>query len=138
MNPPAGFVPYRRSSPYLDMIGPIYEATTDPSLAGLRIDGRHTNSRGFVHAGLLVAVVDTLMGHSCERRLDGARLVTVSLTPDFIGTARIGDWIAMTATVRWTTRRLSFAGCEAVTEDGHLVLSASGVFVATRDPSSDG
>lgn len=139
--PPAdGFTPYRRSSPYLDMIGPVYESATDPSVAGLWIDHRHTNSRGFLHAGLLVADTDTVMGHTCERTLgDGRRLTTVSLTPDFIGPARAGQWLEVAATVRRTGRRLSFAACEVTTDDGGLVMSAGGVFatVARAAPGRD-
>jgi len=51
--PPNGFVPYRRSSPYLDLIGPVYEAEGQPLVVGLWLGHKHTNSRGFVHAGLL-------------------------------------------------------------------------------------
>jgi uncharacterized protein (TIGR00369 family) len=128
--PPDGFAPYRRSSPYLDIIGPVYESATDPSIAGLWIDHRHTNSRGFLHAGLLVAVVDTIMGHTCERALgDGRRLTTVSLTSDFIGPARAGQWLDVTATVRRTGERLSFAACDVTTTDGSVVLCANGVFL---------
>jgi uncharacterized protein (TIGR00369 family) len=132
MNPPStGFVPYRRTSPYLEMIGPVYESGTDPSVAGLRIDQRHTNSRGFVHAGVLVAVVDTVMGHACERALgDGTRLTTVSITSDFLAPARGGQWLEVIAAVRRSGRRLSFASCGVTTSDGTAVLSASGVFLA--------
>ena len=45
MSAPNGFVPYHRSSRYLDLIGPVYEATDDPSWVGLSVDERHTNSR---------------------------------------------------------------------------------------------
>jgi acyl-coenzyme A thioesterase 13 len=125
---PNGFVPYHRSSRYLDLIGPVYEATDDPSWVGLSIDERHTNSRGFVHAGLLVAVADTIMGHAAQRALGpDARLVTISLTTDFTSSARTGDWVEGHATVRRTGRRLSF-GASEFTVTGRLVLVASGVF----------
>lgn len=51
MSTPDGFTPYARSSRSLDLIGPLYEAVDDPAVVGLRIDGRHTNARGFLHAG---------------------------------------------------------------------------------------
>jgi acyl-coenzyme A thioesterase 13 len=125
---PAGYVPYHRSSRYLELIGPVYEAAHDPSRVGLRIDERHTNARGFLHAGLLVAVADTIMGHTAQRALGpGSHLVTVSLTTDFTSSARAGDWLEAHATVRRAGRRLSF-GASEFTVAGRLVLAASGVF----------
>jgi len=95
---------------------------------GLRIDERHTNARGFLHTGLLVAVADTIMGHTAQRALGpDARLVTVSLITDFTSSARAGDWIEAQATVRRAGRRLSFAASEFRVA-GRLVLAASGVF----------
>ena len=128
MSAPSGFVPYHRSSRYLELVGPVYEAADDPSRVGLRIDERHTNARGFLHAGLLVAVADTIMGHTAQRALGpDARLVTVSLTTDFTSSARAGDWIEAQATVRRAGRRLSFAASEFRVA-GRLVLAASRVF----------
>lgn len=128
MSAPGGFVPYHRSSRYLELIGPVFEAADDPSRVGLRIDERHTNARGFLHAGLLVAVADTIMGHAAQRALGpDTRLVTISLTTDFISTAQTGDWIEAHAAVRRAGRRLSFGSSE-FTVAGRLVLAASGVF----------
>jgi acyl-coenzyme A thioesterase 13 len=84
-----------------------------------------------LHAGVLVAVTDTVMGHTCERAVaDGTRLVTVSITTDFTGSARQGDWVQGTATVRRTGRRLAFASCELRSGD-RLLLAASGVFAVS-------
>ena len=137
MSTPDGYVPYHRSSRYLELIGPLYEAAHDPSRVGLRIDERHTNARGFLHAGLLVAVADTIMGHTAQRALGpDTRLVTVSLTTDFTSSAHNGDWIEAHATVRRTGRRLSF-GASEFTVDGRLLLAASGVFAIQRQQGAD-
>ncbi len=82
---PEPFVEYGRSSRYLDLIGPLYEHRHDGSVVGLVIDDRHTNSRGMLHGGLLVAIADTVMGHTTERTATERRLLTVSLTTDFVG-----------------------------------------------------
>lgn len=45
MNPPPdGFVPYSRPSPYLELIGPVYEAAADPAVIGLHIDAAAVGS----------------------------------------------------------------------------------------------
>jgi hypothetical protein len=65
--PRDGFIPYRRTGPYLELIGPVYETAEGPLVVGLWLDERHTNSRGFIHAGALVALADTLLGHAILR-----------------------------------------------------------------------
>lgn len=126
--PPDGFVPYSRSSPYLELIGPVYEATADPAVVRLHVDDRHTNARGFLHGGVLVALADVLMGHTAHRAgPPEVGLVTVSLTTDFPGSARSGDWVEGHAAVVRRGRRLAFTRCE-FTADHRLVLAGSGVF----------
>jgi acyl-coenzyme A thioesterase 13 len=131
----AGFVPYARPSRYLDLIGPVYQAADDPAAVGLLVDERLTNSRGFLHAGVLVAVADTVMGHTAERAAgDGVRLMTVSMTSEFPGSAQLGDWIDGSAAARRVGRRLAFTNCEFRVGD-RLVLLASAVFAVSRSPS---
>ena len=127
---PDTFVTYTRSSRYLDLIGPIYENREDASSVGLVIDERHTNARGMLHGGLLVAIADTVMGHTTERAATDTRLITVSLTTDFVGAARLGDWVQGQATVRRCGRRLAFASCEFRVDD-RVILTSSGIFAIT-------
>jgi uncharacterized protein (TIGR00369 family) len=137
MNAPDRFIPYARPSRYLELIGPVFQSQTDAATMGLLLDGRHGNARGFAHAGVLVALADTLMGHTAQRAgPPDTRLVTVSLTTDFPATARLGDWVTGTATVQRIGRTLAFTNCQ-FTAGGRLVLTASGVFasVSPRDPS---
>ncbi len=136
MSIPDGFTPYARSSRYLELIGPLYQAVGDPAVVGLRVNEQHTNSRGFLHAGVLVAVADVLMGHTAHRASPpDTGLVTASLTTDFPGSAQLGDWITGIATVRQVGRKLAFTSCE-FTANGRLVLAASGVFATTERKDS--
>jgi uncharacterized protein (TIGR00369 family) len=135
MTVPEGYEPYARTSPYLRLVGPVYEAEGG-SVIGLRLDERHTNARGSLHAGVLVALADVVMGHTAHRAAPaGSSLVTASLTTDFVASAGVGDWVRGAATVRHVGRRLAFTACEFSVE-GRLVLTASGVF-AVR-PGSEG
>lgn len=125
---PDGFVAYSHPSRYLELIGPLYEQDDDPAVVGLRIDERHTNARGFLHAGVLVAVADVLMGHTAHSAAPpDTGLVTATLTTDFPGSAQVGDWVTGHATTRRVGRRLAFTACEFHTDD-RLLLTASGVF----------
>ena len=51
----------------------------DAIILGLRLATPHTNARGFAHGGLIAALTDKAMGHSCGHRMRGAAqsLVTV-------------------------------------------------------------
>src|SRR3954447_22809309 len=113
MTAPPAFIPYARTSRYLELVGPVYQHRDDPGVIGLELDERHTNSRGLCHAGVLVALADTIMGHTIDDVLTGpGRPVTVTLTTDFLGTARSGDWLEGRATIRRVGQRLAFGACE--------------------------
>ncbi|HAB06707.1 MAG TPA: thioesterase, partial [Alcanivorax sp.] len=58
-------------------------------------------------------------------------LVTVSLNLDFLGSARIGQWLEFRADLTRTGRSLSFAGA-TVLADGQPCARATGVFKAQR------
>lgn len=66
---------------------------------GLFLAEQHCNSRGLVHGGLIAALSDNAMGLSCVvslRAADrdvGKGLVTVSLGTDYLGSAKLGDWL---------------------------------------------
>ncbi|SDY91845.1 uncharacterized domain 1-containing protein [Modestobacter sp. DSM 44400] len=130
-------MPHHRPSRYLELIGPPYETATDAAVVGLHIDDRHTNARGFLHAGVLVAVADVVMGHTAHRvGGSGDGLVTASLTTDFLGSAHLGDWVQGVATVRRVGRQLAFTACE-FTAAGRPLLAASGIFATvTRSAHS--
>jgi uncharacterized protein (TIGR00369 family) len=136
--PPDGFIPYRRPSPYLELVGPVYEAAAaGPLVAGLWLDRRHTNSRGFAHAGLLVALADTVLGHTILREFPGSPpVVTVSLTTDFTGSAHQGTWLQGEAKVTRRGSRLSFATCVFRAGD-RVVMTATGIFASQPGGSGE-
>ncbi|MGZ5873504.1 MAG: PaaI family thioesterase [Bradyrhizobium sp.] len=134
---PDGFERHFRQSPLTDPWEPIYsKRTADAVIIGLRLAKPHTNSRGLIHGGLIASLADNAMGLSCGVKLHGggSRLVTVSLTVDFIGTAQIGQWFAIETEVIKTGGTLCFAQC-LVTADGVAVARANGTFrvVKRRD-----
>ena len=126
---PDGFEPHYRQSPLTDPWEPLYSRMTDEAvIIGLRATAAHTNSRGFVHGGLISALADNAMGLSCGHRVEGgASLVTVNLTLDFIGTARIGQWLEFRTEFVKPGTTLSFAQA-FVTADGEPCARANAVF----------
>ena len=66
---------------------------------GLLLAEPHCNSRGLVQGGLIAALADNAMGLTCVFALAnagrelGGGLVTVSLGTDYVGSAKLGDWL---------------------------------------------
>lgn len=134
MSVPSPLVPYHRPSRCLDLIGPISEPADDPAVVGLRVDERHTNARGFRHGGTLIAVADTVMGHTAHRvGPSGITPPTASLTTSFPSSAQHGDWVPGAAVVRRAGRHLAFTVCEFTTNH-RVILVASGVCPAAGPP----
>ena len=80
----------------------------------------------------MTALADNAMGLTCAGQIpDVASLVTVSLTVDFLATARQGQWV--TVETRFTKHggSLSFADC-FVKADGEPCARVSGTFRALR------
>ena len=135
--PPAGFEPHFRKSPLTDPWEPTYSRRLeDRVIIGLEARSPHTNSRGMVHGGLIAALADNAMGLSCVaaltaegRKPEGGR-VTVSLATDFMGAAKLGQWLEVDTRYVKTGRTLCFAQA-FVTADGEVIARADARFKVT-------
>ena len=92
---PAGFRAIPRLSPFNALVGPLYERRRGDEVSiGLRIEEKHTNSRGICHGGLLATVADLSLGYAMLAKTGGkGGFVTAHLAVDYAGAARLGDWI---------------------------------------------
>ena len=126
---PAGFARHDRRSPLTAPWEPLYSRTAgDTVLLGLRAADAHTNSRGFVHGGLISALADNAMGLTCARRIGlESGLVTVNLAVDFLGLAHKGEWLEFDTVFVKPGSTLCFAQA-FVTADGQPCARANAVF----------
>src|SRR5262245_56451884 len=110
MDIPSGFRPLFRTSPVLDLIGPLYCRGEGADLViGLRIEGKHCNARGTIHGGILATLADVALGYTMAFASNPpVSLVTANLTLDFAGTATIGDWLETSVEVLKRGSRLAF------------------------------
>ncbi len=133
---PAGFTLFTRSSPYLDLVGPLYMKHEAGTLVlGVRIEERHCNRRGVAHGGLLVTLADLVLGYSSGQSEDPPKpLATINLSADFAGSARVGDWVEARADVQKVGRSVAFASCY-INVGRERIVRASAVFkVASMKP----
>ena len=129
---PQGFEPHFRRSRITDPWEPLFSRRIpgEAILIGLRAGEPHVNSRGFVHGGLIATLADNAMGLSCHEHLQGAApigLVTVSLGIDYLGIARIGQWLEFSTSFVKPGRSLCFAQA-FVTADGKACARANATF----------
>lgn len=131
-NVPAGFGPILRSSPFLDHIGPLYSRGRPPSMVvGFRVLPQHANNRMGLHGGVLPAIADILAGYNIALSHDPPRrLVTTSIGLDYLGSAKIGDWIEARCDARHEGTRVCVAHCEFACE-GRVIARAVARFIPT-------
>lgn len=127
--PPPGFEPLFRRSPFLDLLGPFFHRRDDDGLViGLRVGEKHLNARERAHGGLLMTLADIALGYATSLSVDPpARLTTASLTTDFAGSARLGDWLEARCDIQRLGNRLAFANVYISVEDKRIAR-ASGIF----------
>ena len=126
---PEGFEPHFRKSPFTDPWEPLYSKKTDKAvIMGLRLAKPHTNARGLIHGGLIASLADNAMGYSCAQAMGWASsLVTISLAVDFVGSAAIGQWLAVESEVIRTGSTICFAQ-SLIKADDAVIARANGTF----------
>ena len=126
---PAGFEPHFRKSPFTDPWEPLYSRTAETGISmGLRLAKPHTNARGLIHGGLIASLADNSMGYSCAQATGWTTsFVTVTLAIDYVGSARLGQWLAVECEVIKTGSTLCFAQ-SLIKADDVVIARANGTF----------
>ena len=134
MTAPAGFEPDPRSSPFLDLLGPVHQRVGSDGRVdvALLVEPRHLNGRGTTHGGVLTALGDIALGRSAALLTDPpSALVTMTLTAHFLRSVQEGSWLTVSATSLRATRSMVFAQGEA-TAAGEVVAALDAVFRRPR------
>lgn len=128
---PEGFAPHFRKSPVTDPWEPLYSREYDGALQlGLVIAGPHCNSRGMLHGGVIAALADNAMGLSCGLSMKAASgLVTISLTVDYAGAGKAGQWLQVSPRVIRTGKSMGFVDA-LIAADEKVIARASATFRA--------
>ena len=130
---PEGFELFTRPSPLLDPWRPLYmRRQPDRMVLGVHLREPHTNSRATAHGGLIAALADQAMGMSCAVKLRTenvqiTNLWTTSPTLDYLGIAKIGQFLTFDTDFARVGKTLCHAECD-VRADGETVARARGAF----------
>jgi acyl-coenzyme A thioesterase 13 len=126
---PEGFRKLEGLSPFNALVGPLYEKRDGDAVSiGVRIEGKHTNSRGICHGGVLATLADLSLGYAMLAKSgDRGSFLTAHLAVDYAGSARIGDWIESKVEIQRVGSRMAFANCYLVS-GGKPIVRASAIF----------
>ena len=93
MSIPPGFTRIENVTGFAEANGPWFEKIEGGRLIRGFLPGpQHANALGIVHGGMLAAFLDSAMGTAVFRDIE-RRAVTLTLSLDYLGPARLGDWL---------------------------------------------
>ena len=123
---PEGYAPVT-GGPFMRMCGAFYLHEAKPVMA-MPITADHLNSLGIVHGGMLATIIDTAMGVVIGREIGAVSTPTISLSIDYLGAVREGDFVEGHVDVHKLGARICNASC-LLKVGQRLVARASGVFI---------
>ena len=125
--PDASWTEFRRDAGFAGLVGPLwFKREGDGIVFALRAEAKHCNVRGVVHGGLMMTLLDHVMGAHVWRVGGKAQSATVSLNTDFVAAARTGDWIEARSRMTRQGTGLAFVSGE-LSVGGKPIASAQGV-----------
>ncbi|MEL7199946.1 MAG: PaaI family thioesterase [Pseudomonadota bacterium] len=131
---PDGFKPAEFSPGFLDHGGPYFlkPRAEAPMLVGLRICQHHINYQDAVHGGVISTFADVALSHAvydAERpRLSPS---TVTLNVNYLGGARLGDWLVADVSLDRIGGRLAYTS-GAILPGDEVLATITGVFAIKR------
>ena len=131
---PKGFLPYCTDDTFNDVIAPLFiKLSEDSPVLGMRIEKQHCNYVGMAHGGCLMTFMDIALSAAvCESIGKYTSTPTISLSFDFMSSAKEGDWISADILSVNKTRTMGFVNAMIEGEQGSLAR-VSGCFKIPSD-----
>lgn len=133
INSPEGFTRFDQltGNAFMEMVGPLF-LRIDPEqgpVFGFRVEPRHCNAIGICHGGMIATFADIYLPTQVrfDPEFDDGYTPTISLTLDFVGMGKVGQWVEGRGRLVRRTGRIIFVE-GLVTADGEPILRASGIF----------
>jgi len=127
-NAPEGYEPITSHSQFGASSGPIFEKFSEDGswVRGFRVLEKHCNPLNILHGGMTATFADIIVG-TATFRAGASRCVTVSLNTNYVGAAKIGEWVMGQATVVRKTKSMVFLSFDVYT-DQRAVASGTAIF----------
>ena len=94
----------------------------------LEVKPHHSNPYGILHGGVLTTMADTAMGAACLMK--NKKVVTVSMTLEFMHAVPIGSKIITDAKILHEGRQIFICECNLIDAEGNLYAKAHATFFA--------
>jgi acyl-coenzyme A thioesterase 13 len=132
---PEGFVPARFAPGFLEVSGPYFvKREAGGTTIGCRVSNQHMNYVGVAHGGVLATLADVALSFVLYNSTKPAMPVsTVSMTTNFLGAAKLGDWVEAHAVIDRIGKRLAYAH-GAIHSGDRLLMTMSGVYSIIAAP----
>ncbi len=129
----AGFAAARFSPGFLDHGGPYWlKREGDRTLVGLEVADHHRNYHDVAHGGVLTTLADVALSYQIYISADPPLpTVTIALTTQFLGAARIGDWIVADARIDRIGGRIGYASGRVVRGE-EILATMTGAYSVRR------
>lgn len=92
----------------------------------LEVENRHSNCYDILHGGVMTTMADTAMGAACYLR--GKKVVTVSMTINFMHAVKLGTRIFTDAKILHDGNQIMICECGIIDATGNLFANASATF----------
>jgi len=127
-NAPSGYEPITSHSAFGARSGPIFEKFSEDGswVRGFRVLEKHCNPMNILHGGMTATFADIIVGTATFRSGAGG-CVTVSLNTNYVGAAKLGEWIMGHASVVRKTKSMVFLNFDIYT-DARAVASGTAIF----------
>ena len=133
--PPAGWLVENNGGPFTELIGPLLRKSdaSGSVIKGLLIEHRHTNANGVAHGGVLLALMDNLMGTAIVVAAPRSNYVTAATAASFLGAARLGELVEASAEITRQGRNLVFIRA-TLRAGGRTLLTGEATFASITAP----
>lgn len=135
---PENFKKAPRQSRFSSHMGVFYvpvDQTPESEIVtvGLVLEELHTGGPDIGHGGVTMALLDEAMGRAASEKVK-SMCMTASMTTNFCASTRIGSFICASARVTRKGKSIVFVDGELHDGKGHLVATATGTWINTRQP----
>lgn len=127
----AGYTLIPRDGSFNDALFPLGFKVNEQGkfVFALQLEPRHCNPAGICHGAMYMALMDFAMaGAICSHLQMTTFTPTITMTLNYMGSARAGDILYAEGEVMRTTRTFAFTEARIHSDDGELKVQATGTF----------
>lgn len=132
---PEGFELYQKDNSFNDALAPMYmRINAEGPALGLFVEKHHCNPMGICHGGVYMTLMDfALCAAVCHMVGKYMGVQTISMTTDFLASAKEGDWIWADVEPLRQTNTMGFAQGVVRNQDGEVLFRASASYKLPKD-----